>query len=140
MQMCCNVVAIQILSTEILVLNQCLMLNVSSILYAFMHLSILCSTTPSHGQCQGRGGDLNYAKFKSITYWPCQSVKSKHSSQLGDFIANVYTFVHVYGEWSNTPYIGEVLVSNWSQMSHLSPYIAREEGSEHNVDRCITHN
>ena len=53
-------------------------------------------------QCQGRGGNLNYVKFKCITYWACQSVKSQPSSHLkerhlqGDFIVNVHTYVHAY--------------------------------------------
>ena len=39
----------------------------------------------------------------------------------GDLLVNVYTSVHAYGERSNSPCIGQVLVSNLSQMPHLSP-------------------
>ena len=101
----------------------------------FMHPSILCPTTPLPGPCQERDGDLNFAKFKCTTYWACQSIKSlpsphlKHEDLRGDLLVNVHTSVHAYGERSNSPSIGQVLVSNQSQMLHLSLYIAQEGGS-----------
>ena len=51
-------------------------------------------------QCQWRSGNLNYVKFKCITYWACQSVKSspclKGRDLQNDFLINVYTYVHEY--------------------------------------------
>ena len=63
---------------------------------------------PPPRQCQGRGGDLNYAKVKCITYWAShgQSVKSQSSPHQkdgdirGDLLVNVHTYVHAYGERS----------------------------------------
>ena len=96
------------------------------------------------GRCWRRGGDLNYAKFKCITYWACQTVKCQPSLHLkdgdlqGDLLVNVHTFVHVYDEWSNSPCIGQVLVSNLRLNAPPSPYIALEGVVGHNIDRCIT--
>ena len=109
-----------------------------------MHLSILCPTTPSRAISGKRDEDLNYAKFKCTTYWTCQSVKSQPSLHLkdgdlqGELLVNVHTSVHVYDEQSNSPCIGQALVSNQSKMLHLSPYIALEGVMGHNIDRCIT--
>ena len=68
---------------------------------------------PPPGQCQGRSGDLNYAKFKCTTYWACQSVKAqssfhlKHGELREDLLVNVHTSVHAYDHWydelSNSP-------------------------------------
>ena len=88
-----------------------------------MHLSILCHTTPP-GQFQERGGDLNYAKSKCTTYWACQSVKSLPSPHLqhgNNLLVNVHTSVQAHDEQLNSPHIGQILVSNQSQMLHFPP-------------------
>ena len=96
-------------------------------------------------RCWGKGRDLNYAKFKCTIYWACQSVKSQPSLYLkdgdlrGDLLVNVHTSVHAYmvnGQILHIA-IGQVLVSNQSQMPHLSPYIAWKGVVGQNIDRCI---
>ena len=86
---------------------------------------------PPPERCWERGANLNYAKFKCITYRTCCSVKSQPSPHPKDgdlqenLLVNVYISVHAYGEQSNSPCIGPILVSNQGQMPHLSPSIAR---------------
>ena len=53
-------------------------------------------------------------------------------------LVNVHTSVHAYGEQSNSPRVGQVLVSNQSQMPHLSPYIVQEGVMGQNIDRRIS--
>ena len=102
-----------------------------------MRPSILCPTNPSWAMPGKRWG-LNYTKFKCITYRAHQSVKSQISHHLkegdlqGDLLVHIHTSVHAYHEWSGQ------IVSNQSQVPHLSPtYIAREGVVEHNINRCI---
>ena len=56
----------------------------------------------------------------------------------GDLLVNFHTSVHAYNEQSNSSSIGQVMVSNRSQMPHLSPYITWEGVVGHNIDRWIS--
>ena len=101
-----------------------------------MHPIIIMPHYPPPWQCWERCGDLFYTKFKCTTYWACQSVKFlpspylKHRDLGGNLLVNVHTSVHVYGEQSHSQAtIGQVLVTNQSQMLLLHPYIAQEGGS-----------
>ena len=87
-------------------------------------------------RCWGKGGDLNYAKFKCTIYWAFQSVKSQPSLYLkdgdlrGDLLVNVHTSVHAYDERSNSPcgYRASFYVKSKSNAPTF-PYIAWKGGS-----------
>ena len=72
---------------------------------------------PPPGQCWGIGGDLNFTKFKCTTYQARQLVKSRILSHLkvkekmGNLTIGAFIIAHAYGEWSNSPHMGQVLVS-----------------------------
>ena len=49
----------------------------------------------------------------------------------GNLLVNVHTSVLAYGEWSNSHVaMGQVLVSNRSQMPHLSSYSCSPGGGQ----------
>ena len=83
-----------------------------------MHLSVICSTTPLLGDVAWgrRGGDLNDAKFKCTAPIGHPSQSNPYTISLtlniawvlqGDWLVNVHTSVRTYGEWSNSPCIGQ---------------------------------
>ena len=101
-------------------------------MYMWLHAVALCTyqyytPLPPSRAMLGRGGDLNYAKVKCITYWANQSVKSQSSPHQKDgdlwedLPVNAHTFVHVYGRLWNSSHTGQVLVSNQSKMPLYIP-------------------
>ena len=100
---------------------------------------------PPPGQCWGIGGDLNFAKFKCTTYRACQSVKSQPSShskieeKMGDLIVSAFDCnTCIYGKGSNSPHMGQVLVSKQVKCPTFSPIWPGWGVVGHNIDRCIT--
>ena len=109
--------------------------------FTIMHLSIVYPTTPSPGQCQGRSGDLSYAKFKCTTFWTCQSVKSQPSLHLKMGIYKgisllIFTLLYMHMVSGQISHIQpeQVLVSN------TPPFPLHSPGGEvgHNTYRCIS--
>ena len=95
------------------------------------------------GWCRGRDGDLNYAKFKCITYRACRSVKSQPSPHLkdgdlqGDLLVYVYISVHAHCERSNFLHIGQLLVPNQVKCPTFPSLLPGRGVVGHNIDRCI---
>ena len=120
-----------------------LILVIKSLPVVLMWLEVDCYTPinimshyPPTGRCWGRSGYLNYEKFKYITsYRVCCSVKSQPSPHLKDgglqwdLHVKCSHFCTAYGEQSNSPCKGQVLVSNASP----SPLLAGRKVVWHNL-------
>ena len=106
----------------------CILLIHNSWHIVVMHLSILCLTAPSRVISGKRWGfELCKILMHHLLGMPVSQIPTlssphlKHGDLSGDLLVNVHTSVYAYGERSNCPSIEQVLMSNWSQMPHLSP-------------------
>ena len=101
---------------------------------------------PPPGQCWGIGGDLNFAKFKCTTHWARQSVKSQPSphsiieENMGNLIVGAFIVAHAYDKRSNSPHMGQVLVSKQVKFPTFPPIWPWWGVVGHNIDRCINVN
>ena len=94
----------------------------------------------------GRGGDLNYANFKCITYRVCCSVKSQPSFPLkdgelrgdmsGDLLV-MFIFLYMHTVSGQIPHVYGTFWCEINVMPYLSLSIGWEGVVGHNIDKRI---